>query len=97
MFGHLLATRDTRAEARQKVQQGALLLDVRTPQEYAAGHLSDAVNIPVQQLPGRMAELGPVARSVVVYCRSGGRSATAARMLRAAGHDVTDLGPMSAW
>jgi rhodanese-related sulfurtransferase len=86
------------AEARRLVGAGAVLLDVRTPEEFADGHVDGARNIPVQGLAGRLAEVGDKGTPVVVYCRSGGRSATAARMLKGAGYTtVFDLGPMSAW
>ena len=86
------------AEARQLVRAGARLVDVRTPGEFAAGHISGAINIPVQQLDARMSELQPKYAAVVVYCRSGHRSGNAARMLKNAGFvAVRDLGPMSHW
>lgn len=86
------------AEARQLVQAGARLVDVRTPGEFAAGHLPGALNLPVQQLDARVAELGPKNAAVVVYCRSGHRSGNAARMLKSAGFTaVHNLGPMSRW
>lgn len=84
-------------EAKTLVEQGALLLDVRTPEEFSSGHLSGAKNIPVQELAGRMRELPPTSRSVVVYCRSGGRSASAAKLLRSSGYQVHDLGAMANW
>jgi phage shock protein E len=85
-------------EARRMVAEGALLLDVRTPGEYAAGHLEGAVNVPVQVLATRLDELGAHERPIVVYCRSGHRSANAAALLRDAGFtDVHDLGAMSRW
>ncbi len=82
---------------RQLVEAGALLLDVRTQAEFREGHLAHATNIPVQELPARLREVGPTSRPVVVYCRSGGRSAQAAAMLRGAGYEVRDVGPMTAW
>lgn len=82
--------------ARALVAEGATLLDVRTPGEFADGHLDGALNVPVQALPAGAAEL-PKDRPVVVYCRSGRRSAAAAEMLRARGWEVHDLGPQSAW
>lgn len=87
------------SEARAKVEQGATLLDVRTPQEYAAGHIDGAINIPVQQLAQRLSELGDKKDTpIVVYCRSGARSAQATSILRGAGFSaVQDIGPMSAW
>jgi phage shock protein E len=86
------------AEARQLVHAGARLVDVRTPGEFAAGHIPGAINIPVQQLDSRLGELEPKNATIVVYCRSGSRSATAAGILKNAGFDVVrDLGSMSRW
>ena len=71
----------------------ALLLDVRSPEEHAERRLEGAVNVPVGELEGRLAELGARERPVVVFCRSGFRSARAASLLREAGFvDVHDLG-----
>lgn len=84
-------------EARRRVEAGALLLDVRTPEEFAQGHLPGALNIPVDALEARLGEVPPE-REVVVYCRSGRRSARAADVLRTHGHgQVFDLGAMSDW
>jgi rhodanese-related sulfurtransferase len=83
-------------EARVLVGRGALLVDVRSPGEYSAGHLDGAVNLPVGEIANRLTEL-PRDRSVIVYCRSGVRSARAARTLRAAGFTVRNLGGMSEW
>lgn len=84
------------ATAHAAVQRGALLLDVRTPKEFAEGHVDGATNIPVEDLDARIAEVAS-AKEIVVYCHSGRRSAIAAGKLRAAGHTVLDLGPMKAW
>ena len=85
-------------DAKRHVVDGALLLDVRTPVEFAAARLDGAVNIPVHELVARLDELGDRQRSVVVYCRSGVRSARAKRLLAARGFaSVHDLGPMSRW
>jgi len=76
--GHTAAAQsgevDRAADPVQLVADGALLLDVRTPGEFADGHVQGALNVPVQVLESRIAELDP-ARPVVVYCRSGNRSA----------------------
>jgi phage shock protein E len=83
------------SEARKLIAAGARLLDVRTPAEFAGGHLKGAVNIPVQELAGRLGELDK-SETVLVYCASGGRSASAARLLGSAGFGkVHDLGGMS--
>ena len=84
--------------AHQAVAAGARLIDVRTPEEFARGHLDGAVNIPFDQLADRVAEVGPTDTAVVVYCHSGGRSAVATKTLHDAGFSkVVDLGPMRAW
>lgn len=84
-------------EAQQQVGAGAALVDVRTTIEFADGHIDGSINIPVADLRRRMGEID-ASRGVVLYCRSGARSARAAGMLRKAGIEgVYDLGPMSAW
>lgn len=76
-----------------KIKNGALVLDVRSVDEYEDDHYPDALNIPLDQLQGRMAELGDKGRSIVVYCLSGARSAYAARILKASGFaDVLNAG-----
>jgi rhodanese-related sulfurtransferase len=85
-------------KAKELVAAGAALIDVRTPGEFAAGHIDGARNIPVNEIRARAAEVGPRETPVVVYCASGSRSAAAAMMLRGAGFSkVVNLGPMSAW
>jgi rhodanese-related sulfurtransferase len=84
-------------EARRLVQSGALLVDVRSREEYGAGHVPGAINLPVQELPRRMAEL-PRDKPLVLYCRSGHRSGRATDMLRQAGYSgVHNLGAMGRW
>ncbi len=85
-------------DARKLVAAGARLVDVRSPEEYAGGHLPGAVNVPVQELDRRLAEVGPPDHELVVYCRSGHRSTRAAEILRQHGFTkVHNLGPMTAW
>lgn len=88
----------TSEDARKMVAAGARLVDVRTVEEFTAGHIQGAVNIPVQDLERRMAELEPKDKPIVLYCRSGARSGRAQRALQAAGFkSVHNLGPMSKW
>lgn len=91
-------TRSVGAEAHQRVAAGAMLVDVRTPEEFAAGHLPGAVNIPVDELPQRLPELGSPEKPLVIYCGSGMRSGQAERLLKEHGfQDVFNLGAMSDW
>lgn len=83
-------------EAHQLVNTGAVLLDVRTPEEFSSGHVDGARNIPVDEVSQRLGEL-PRDKVLVVYCRSGARSARAVGVLRGAGYQARNLGPMSAW
>jgi rhodanese-related sulfurtransferase len=62
----------------------AQVVDVRTPEEYAAGHLAGAEHIPFDELAARAKDLDR-SRSVVLYCRSGSRSALATQAFAASG------------
>lgn len=75
------------------LDEGRTVIDVRTPEEYDAGHVTDAELIDIQgtEFDARIAELDPDG-AYVVYCRSGNRSAAAARAMEAAGLDVIDGG-----
>jgi phage shock protein E len=74
-----------------------ILLDVRTPEEFASGHIAGAVNIPVQDLTRLMSEL-PQDLPLVIYCRSGNRSAQAVSILGEAGYShLYDLGGIINW
>ena len=87
------AAKGNGAEAKEKIKMGALVLDVRTAGEYQRGHVAAAINIPVQELESRLDELKDKKRALVVYCASGMRSASAAKILTAAGFmDVTNAG-----
>jgi phage shock protein E len=93
-----MTSQELSAKAHAMVQAGAVLLDVRTREEYARGHLDGSKNIPVQELAQRIAEVGAPSTSVVVHCHAGMRSKAAAQLLRNAGfQDVLDIGTMSAW
>lgn len=78
------------------VASGARLVDVRSPEEYAAGHIERAENVPVDTVDA--ADLGPKDGPLVLYCGSGARAARAASTLRSKGYTrVYELGAMSSW
>ena len=73
------------------------LIDVRTPEEYATGHIAGSINIPVQEIGARLGEISQD-EPVVLYCRSGNRSNQAAQILDGAGYTgVYDLGGIQSW
>lgn len=85
-------------QAHALVTDGAALIDVRSPEEFASGHIEGARNIPVGEIGARSAEVGDKDAVVVVYCRSGMRSAQAKSTLESEGFtQVHNLGGMSRW
>ena len=75
------------------IDQGAMILDVRTPQEFAQGHAPGSRNIPLDRLASQLAELDR-SRQWLVCCASGARSAAAKAMLDKAGFArVDNAGP----
>lgn len=77
---------------------GAVLVDVRTPQEYRAGHIPGSRNIPLQEIGGAASKLGPKDTPLFLYCYSGSRSAQAAGALRRMGYTkIKNIGGIAAW
>jgi rhodanese-related sulfurtransferase len=85
-------------QATRLINDGAVVVDVREPAEFAAGHVIDSRNIPVAQIASRAGEL-PANKPVIVMCASGSRSTRAAAALRKAGRaDVFCLdGGIAGW
>jgi len=74
-----------------------VLVDVRTPAEYEAGHIPTAINIPVDVIGSRLPAIAKDTL-IVVYCRSGNRSTTASKILMDLGYtNVVDFGAVSKW
>ncbi|NMM26610.1 MAG: rhodanese-like domain-containing protein [Glaciimonas sp.] len=88
-------------QATQIINQGkALILDVREPDEFAAGHLRDAKNISQKILPSKLGEIEKFkSKPVIVVCATGTRSASATARLKKAGFSeaVSLDGGMTAW
>lgn len=89
--------------AHRLVEGGALLLDVRTPAEYAEKHLDGSLLIPHTEVAGRIDEVlaaqgGDKSKPIVVFCRAGGRAGIAkAALLQAGFTEVTNLGGIDSW
>lgn len=85
------------SEGHAMVAAGALLLDVREPVEWEAGHPPDAHHVPMADVPDHLDQL-PRDETVVVFCRSGVRSLKTAEFLVAQGFDAVNLaGGAKAW
>jgi len=98
LFGRLSIPEVSPTEAQARQRAGALVVDVREPHEWRAGHIPGARLIPLDELPRRLAELDPE-QEIVLVCRSGNRSAQATLLLQRAGFTrVANLaGGMIAW
>ena len=78
----MMARRNTQAATANKVSNGPLVVDVRSAGEFFGGAYPGAVNIPLDELPGRTNELGDKDRDITLYCASGARSAYGQQVLQ---------------
>ena len=87
------------AKALMDSEEGYVILDVRTPEEFAAGHIAGAILLPDYEI-GEKAEsiLTDKDQLILVYCRSGRRSKNAAKELAALGYtNIKDFGGINDW
>ena len=88
---------ETVAWVQQQVAKGALVLDVRKDDEWAAGRAPGSVHIPLAQVQDRASEL-PKDRLIITVCKDGGRSYKAAYALHQEGYQAVNLaGGLTAW
>ena len=91
----------TPEEAKSRIDSGdeIIILDVRTEDEYNSGHISNAILIPNETITDKMPDLLPdLDAEILIYCRSGNRSAQAAKKLIAIGYTkVYDFGGIIDW
>jgi rhodanese-related sulfurtransferase len=80
----------SRDQAREMIENGAQLVDVRADHEWEAGRIAGAAHIPLDELAERAGEIDRD-RPVVIYCRGGNRSTMAAAALADAGYDASKL------
>ena len=96
--GYTQITMEEAAE-RLSIECGFILLDVRTPEEYAAGHIPGAINIPNEDIgTEEIPRLPEKDQRIYVYCRSGNRSKQASEKLVALGYtDIVEIGGIMDW
>ncbi len=83
---------------RFRENEDAILLDVRTREEYASGHIEGSCNLPLDEIDKAESVIKDKSTPLYVHCHSGGRSARAAAYLRGKGYrDVHDIGGIGAY
>ncbi len=76
-----------------KKREGSIILDVRTPEEYADGHVEGSINLPLHEMKKIGTVIPDQSAPVYVYCLSGARSRRSAALMSHMGYtDVTDMG-----
>lgn len=81
---------------KEKIDSGALVVDVRTVTEFNSGHFPNAKNIPIDEVSKRVDEFGDKNQTIILYCASGGRSGSAKSFLESIGYkQVINAGGLS--
>jgi phage shock protein E len=81
------------ADFKALVASGAVIIDVRTSQEFNSGHIKSSKNIPLQTIQKAIPDLKKSGKAVITVCRSGSRSGMAKSILKSAGIEVYNGGP----
>lgn len=79
-------------DLRKLIEEGAVIIDVRTPREYASGHINGSKNIPLNNIKSHVPALKLLNRPIITVCRSGSRSGMAKTVLSANGLDAYNGG-----
>ena len=88
----LLGIKTKSEKVKEFMSEGAIIVDVRTPQEYKDGHITNSLNIPVDQIEARISTLRKKGRPVIVCCRTGSRAGRARSVLMRNGIDCLNGG-----
>lgn len=79
-------------------EKSAIIIDVRTNDEYENGHIENAINIPLDEINNITSYISDKNTYIIVYCKSGNRSKNALELLKKIGYsNVYNLGAMSNW
>lgn len=93
LFDFLKHTDINQGVSQFRQTDGAVLVDVRTPEEYQDGHVPGSINVPLQQIEDIELEVAEKNTPLYVYCRSGARSRQATALLKEMGYkDVHNIG-----
>lgn len=84
---HALFGKKEEVNYKELIKQGAIVLDVRSKEEFDGGHVKGAINIPLDVLSSNLKKLGDKDTYIIACCASGNRSGMAKNILHAAGYD----------
>ena len=83
----------TTVDFKELVNNGAVIIDVRSPGEYKSGHIKGSKNFPLDTIRSKVNDLKKLNKPVITVCRSGARSGMAKGILKSAGIEVYNGGP----
>ena len=87
LLKNLFTAGSSAPDIRSLIENGARIVDVRSPQEFAGGHNPGALNIPLPQISNRISELKKISGPIILCCASGMRSGTATKRLKQQGFE----------
>ncbi len=101
LFGQKLYEEISAKEAKERLEsdENILLLDVRTPEEFAAAHIPGSVSLPLNRVESGISQVAPdLNTEIIVYCLSGARASTACNYLASQGYtNVSTMGGIRSW
>jgi phage shock protein E len=92
-FFGLFGGGNSEASIEEYLNEGAVVIDVRTVQEFQEGHINGSKNIVLNSIPAKVSEIKALNKKVIAVCRSGARSGQATSFLSKQGIDVINGGP----
>lgn len=92
LFSNLFGGSKPKVDIGELVEQGAAIIDVRTPSEFATGHIQVSKNYPLHTLSSHVEEIKKMPQPIVLVCRSGTRAGFARKILRKVGIESVNAG-----
>lgn len=92
MFGFIKKLFGPATDFKALQQNGAVIIDVRTPGEFSGGHIKDAINIPVDRISSKINDIKKKGKPIITCCASGMRSGAATSALKKAGIEAYNGG-----
>jgi phage shock protein E len=93
LFDSIFGQGKKAAHLKEAYEKGALIVDVRSPEEFKGGHLKNSINIPLHEVATKLESLKKKNKAIIAVCLSGGRSSMAVSILKNAGLEAYNGGP----